>query len=109
MTEKEQQAVFDGYTTCFNVRDSEEYVKSNYLVVNIDFTDFIETEYSSQDAVGLNMVIGVFGGNVGLFTGFSLMTFIEWCEMFFFLFVGIPVFVTGGKLNLFACCVRHEQ
>ena len=29
--------------------------------------------------------------------------------MLFFLIMGIPVFVTGGKLNLFACCVRHEH
>jgi hypothetical protein len=45
----------------------------------------------------------------GLFSGFSIMTFIEWCEMLFFLIMGIPVFVTGGKLNLFACCVRTQH
>ena len=72
MTEKEQQAVFVGYTTCFNVRDSEEFVKNNYLVVNIDFTDFIETEYSSEEGVGLNMVIGVLGGNVGMYPDASV-------------------------------------
>jgi len=44
---------------------------------------------------------------IGLFMGFSIMTIVEWFEMFFFLLVGIPVFLTGGKLNIFACCVRR--
>jgi hypothetical protein len=41
--------------------------------------------------------------------GFSIMTIIEWFEMFFFLIMGIPVFLTAGKLNIFWMFVRKED
>ena len=41
--------------------------------------------------------------------GFSIMTIIEWFEMFFFFVMGIPVFLTAGKLNIFWMFVRKEH
>ena len=175
MTEVEQKAAMlkntslDVVNQCFNVWQAENFVKVNYVVVNIDFQDFVENEYSQDEAVSLATVIGTVGGNLGkldilvpkvryfraaladtciqlvceldilmrpskmysvilnwiqyplqdswavtiffagLFMGFSIMTIIEWFEMFFFFVMGIPVFLTAGKLNIFWMFVRKED
>ena len=71
MTEVEQKAAMlkntslDVVNQCFNVWQAETFVKVNYVVVNIDFQDFVENEYSQDEAVSLATVIGTVGGNLG--------------------------------------------
>ena len=72
MTDNEQRAALlqntsrdDVVQQCFTVRDSEDFVKTNYVVVNMDFQDFVENEYSQDEAVSLATVIGTVGGNLG--------------------------------------------
>jgi hypothetical protein len=71
MTEVEQKAAmlkntsYDVVNQCFNVWQAENFVKVNYVVVNIDFQDFVENEYSQDEAVSLATVIGTVGGNLG--------------------------------------------
>ena len=43
-------------------------VKENYVLVNIDLTDFVETQYAQDETVGLAMVVGTVGGNLGKLT-----------------------------------------
>ena len=60
----EQIAVIgDRANECFNVRQSVELVKVNYVQVHIDFTDFVKTQYAQDETVGLAMVVGTVGGN----------------------------------------------
>ena len=49
----EQIAVIgDRANECFNVRQSVELVKENYELVNIDFTDFVGTQYAQDERLG---------------------------------------------------------
>ena len=50
---------------CFNVSQSVKLVKESYVLVNIDFTDFVETQYAQDETVGLTMVVDTVGGNLG--------------------------------------------
>ena len=75
---------------CMTQSEAEARVKENYAVVNMHYLDFEAVTNKKDEAMPLADLLGILGGNLGLFCGFSILTIIEWIEAFVFFLLGIP-------------------
>ena len=61
-------------------RQVAEYVKVNFAIVNIVFERFETETHVTSPAISVASLLGSIGGNLGLFVGASVMTFLEFSE-----------------------------
>merc|ERR1712147_533453 len=85
---------------CMTQSEAEARVKENYAVVNMHYLDFEAVTNKKDEAMPLADLLGILGGNLGLFCGFSILTIIEWIEAFVF-------FLAGHTLALFQVFPRQ--
>merc|ERR1712216_45056 len=71
----------------------------NYEILNLHHVEFESATYEKQEAIPLEQLLGILGGNLGLFMGFSVMTFIELIEGLVFFLLAVPWLFL--RMNLF--------
>lgn len=56
--------------------EGKSKVLSDYTIVRLNYLDFEAITNSKEDAMPIPTLLGVLGGNLGLFLGFTVMTFV---------------------------------
>jgi len=81
-----------GNEHCMTEEEGVAKVRADYGIANLHYLNFEAHTHAKEEAMPITELLGVLGGNLGLFLGFTMMTFIEWFEMLFF-FAGSALFL----------------
>ena len=73
---------------CMTREAAEARVADSFVILNLDFTSFSAETFTQDEAMPLFEVLGIFGGSLGLFVGFSVMTLVEWFEILILMLLG---------------------
>uniref|UniRef100_A0A7S0EM62 Uncharacterized protein n=1 Tax=Hanusia phi TaxID=3032 RepID=A0A7S0EM62_9CRYP len=98
---KPRCGVYPGVTDCFTDTQAQALVKDSYSLLNIDYLNFDMVVSQKVGSITLATLMGTIGGNLGMFTGISVMTIMEWLELLFFAIVSMPFFFFGIKIGPF--------
>mmetsp|Transcript_30496 Transcript_30496/g.81357 ORF Transcript_30496/g.81357 Transcript_30496/m.81357 type:complete len:775 (+) Transcript_30496:410-2734(+) len=80
-------------TNCFTNDQAKAYVASSYVLTNFDFINLDNTVNTQVPAISLAVLFGTVGGNLGMFTGMSMMTVMEWIEFGVFAILCAPFLI----------------
>ena len=92
---------------CMTKEEGEKRVMENYAVLNLDYLDFQAVTSGKEEAIPIVDLLGILGGNLGLFLGFSLITVLEWIEGFIFFALAVPWLLL--RLNVMPWFVKDDS
>jgi hypothetical protein len=84
-------------TACLTTADANTLVQRNYALVDVAFATFDATVTEEVEGISISTLTGTIGGNLGMFVGMSVMTVLEWLELFLFALLAIPFFLCGVR------------
>ena len=73
----------------------------------MDYLDFQAVTSGKEEAIPIVDLLGILGGNLGLFLGFSLITVLEWIEGFIFFALAVPWLLL--RLNVMPWFVKDDS